>query len=91
MEKAGGHLKYEAKMVIISVPSFDIPKFVMGVKHSKYDSSPQNVHNAFCATNCLCLALLDKIIHDNFGIVEGLVAIVHAFLHCHPEDCVWPL
>lgn len=48
----------------------------MTVNHNKYDPSQNVVSNASCTTNCL--APLAKVIHDNFGIEEGLMTTVHA-------------
>ena len=77
-EKCQGHLKAGAKKVVISAPAKDkeTPTFVMGVNQDTYTADMNVVSNASCTTNCL--APLTKVIHDNFGIVEGLMTTVHA-------------
>jgi len=76
-ESASGHLKNGAKKVILSAPpKDDTPMYVMGVNHTALKSEIQILSNASCTTNCL--APLTKVIHDNFGIVEGLMTTVHA-------------
>ena len=76
-EKAAGHIAAGAKHVVMSAPSKDgTPMFVMGVNNDKYTSDMQFVSNASCTTNCL--APIAKVLHDNFGITDGLMTTVHA-------------
>jgi glyceraldehyde 3-phosphate dehydrogenase len=75
-ESAGAHLAAGARRVVMSAPSKDAtPMFVMGVNHTSY-AGQAIVSNASCTTNCL--APVAKVLHDNFGIVDGLMTTVHA-------------
>lgn len=76
-ESAQPHLDVGAKKVILSAPSKDdTPMFVMGVNHTELTDDVKILSNASCTTNCL--APLAKVLHDNFGIAEGLMTTVHA-------------
>ncbi len=76
-ETTQGHLDAGAKKVVLSAPSKDdTPMFVMGVNHTTYTPDLKVVSNASCTTNCL--APITKVLHDNFGVVEGLMTTVHA-------------
>jgi glyceraldehyde 3-phosphate dehydrogenase len=83
-EDAEKHLQAGAKRVIISAPAKgDVPTFVMGVNHEKYNPSTDKiVSNASCTTNCL--APITKVLLDNFGIEEGLMTTVHAMTASQP-------
>ena len=77
-ELAQKHLDAGAKKVVLSAPAKDdgIPTYVMGVNDEKLAPDQDIVSNASCTTNCL--APLAKVLHDAFGIVEGLMSTVHA-------------
>jgi len=76
-QTAQAHLAAGAKRVVLSAPSKDdTPMFVMGVNHTSYKADMTIVSNASCTTNCL--APLAKVVHDKWGIIEGLMTTVHA-------------
>lgn len=78
-EKAAKHLEAGAKKVVISAPAKgeDIT-IVMGVNEEKYNPKEHHVvSNASCTTNCL--APVAKVLHDNFGIIRGLMNTVHSY------------
>lgn len=73
---ASQHLTAGAKRVVLTAPpKDDTPMFVMGVNHHQY-AGESIVSNASCTTNCL--APIAKVLHDEFGILEGLMTTVHA-------------
>jgi glyceraldehyde 3-phosphate dehydrogenase len=75
----GDHLKAGAKKVIISAPTKDEPDLtvVLGVNDNLLKGSHLCVSNASCTTNCL--APVVKVLHETFGVVEGLMTTVHAY------------
>jgi glyceraldehyde 3-phosphate dehydrogenase len=88
-EKASGHLKAGAKRVLISAPTKSgpeqVPTFCLGVNHEQYDPKSHTVlSNASCTTNCL--APVAKVIHDSFGLEEGLMTTVHAVTATQPTQ-----
>ncbi|MBW4027600.1 type I glyceraldehyde-3-phosphate dehydrogenase [Acidipila rosea] len=78
-EKAKAHLGSSVKKVIISAPATNEDlTVVLGVNDSKYDASKHNViSNASCTTNCL--APVVKVLHENFGIVSGIMTTIHSY------------
>jgi len=77
--KAKAHLGSTVKKVIISAPATneDIT-LVLGVNDSKYNAAKHNViSNASCTTNCL--APVVKVLHENFGIVSGIMTTIHSY------------
>ena len=76
-DTAQAHINAGAKKVVLSAPSKDdTPMFVIGVNHTTLTDDVKIFSNASCTTNCL--APLAKVVHDNFGILEGLMTTVHA-------------
>ncbi|XP_062090355.1 glyceraldehyde-3-phosphate dehydrogenase GAPCP2, chloroplastic-like [Humulus lupulus] len=76
IDKALAHKKGGAKKVVLSAPSADAPMFVVKVNEQTYKPNMDIVSNASCTTNCL--APLAKAVHEEFGILEGLMTTVHA-------------
>ncbi|AVQ22122.1 type I glyceraldehyde-3-phosphate dehydrogenase [Fusobacterium necrophorum subsp. funduliforme] len=77
-EKAEAHIKAGAKKVVISAPATgDLKTVVYNVNHDILDGSETVISGASCTTNCL--APMAKVLHDNFGIVEGLMTTIHAY------------
>ncbi|AGH38617.1 Glyceraldehyde-3-phosphate dehydrogenase [Bibersteinia trehalosi USDA-ARS-USMARC-188] len=75
-ETARKHITAGAKKVVLTGPSKDnTPMFVNGVNFNTY-AGQDIVSNASCTTNCL--APLARVIHETFGIKEGLMTTVHA-------------
>jgi glyceraldehyde 3-phosphate dehydrogenase len=78
-EDASKHIAAGAKKVIITAPAKN-PDFtvVLGVNDDQYVAADHHIiSNASCTTNCLAPAA--KVIHDNFGIVKGLMTTIHAY------------
>ncbi len=75
----GKHLKDSVKKVIMCAPGKDLDgTFVMGINVDQYDNAKHHIiSNASCTTNCL--SPIVKVLHENFGIVNGLMTTVHAY------------
>src|SRR3954463_6414129 len=79
-ENASKHLEAGAQKVIISAPATDPDVTVaIGVNFDEaYDKDQHHViSNASCTTNCL--APVAKVLHDTFGLEQGLMTTVHAY------------
>ncbi|HEX9114205.1 MAG TPA: type I glyceraldehyde-3-phosphate dehydrogenase [Nitrospirota bacterium] len=76
---AGKHITAGAKKVLISAPAKDPDAtFVIGVNEHTYDPARHHIiSNASCTTNCL--APFTKVVHENFGIVHGLMNTIHSY------------
>jgi glyceraldehyde 3-phosphate dehydrogenase len=78
-DKAEKHIKAGAKKVIISAPASSPvdATIVFGVNHNTLKSTDTIISNASCTTNCL--APLAKPLHEQLGIVQGLMTTIHAY------------
>jgi glyceraldehyde 3-phosphate dehydrogenase (phosphorylating) len=76
---AAKHIEAGAKKVIISAPAKEPDVTVaLGVNFESYDRDRhQIISNASCTTNCL--APLAKVLHEAFGIEQGLMTTIHAY------------
>jgi glyceraldehyde 3-phosphate dehydrogenase len=77
-EKASAHLTAGARKVLISAPGTGVDATVVyGVNHGVLKAGDTVVSNASCTTNCL--APLAQVLHQKFGIQQGLMTTVHAY------------
>jgi glyceraldehyde 3-phosphate dehydrogenase len=76
---AKAHLQGSVKKVIISAPATNEDvTVVLGVNEDKYDAAKHSIiSNASCTTNCL--APIVKVLHENFGIVSGIMTTIHSY------------
>jgi glyceraldehyde 3-phosphate dehydrogenase len=77
---AAKHLEAGARKVIISAPAKEPDVTVaLGVNfEDAYDPDSHDIiSNASCTTNCL--APLAKVLHEAFGIEQGLMTTIHAY------------
>jgi glyceraldehyde 3-phosphate dehydrogenase len=77
--KAKAHIDGGATKVIISAPAKNEDvTLVMGVNQDSYDPAAHSIiSNASCTTNCL--GPMAKVLHEEFGIVKGLMTTIHAY------------
>ncbi|HEY1286090.1 MAG TPA: type I glyceraldehyde-3-phosphate dehydrogenase [Solirubrobacterales bacterium] len=79
-EDAAKHLEAGARKVIISAPAKEPDVTVaLGVNFDT-DYDPESHHiisNASCTTNCV--APMAKVLHEAFGIEQGLMTTIHAY------------
>lgn len=73
------HLEAGARKVVLSAPAKDKPDLtvVLGVNDDQLKPEDKCISNASCTTNCL--APIAKVLHESFGIVNGLMTTCHAY------------
>ncbi len=79
MAQVSQHLEAGAGRALLTVPAKDQIDYtvVMGVNEEGLAAEHRVVSNASCTTNCL--APVAKVLHDAFGIREGIINTVHAY------------
>src|SRR5882757_11088039 len=79
-DKAELHItKAGATRVLVSAPAKNPDATIcLGVNDEAYDAQKHFIiSNASCTTNCL--ASMAKVLHDNFGIVNGFMSTIHSY------------
>jgi glyceraldehyde 3-phosphate dehydrogenase len=73
------HLDAGAARVLLTVPAKDEIDYtvVLGVNEEAMEAGHRIVSNASCTTNCL--APMARVLHEEFGILEGVINTVHAY------------
>ncbi len=73
------HIAAGAKKVLLSVPpkGDEVKMVVCGVNDDVLTADDIFISNASCTTNCL--APVAKVLHENFGIVKGLMNTIHSY------------
>ncbi len=79
LETCQKHIDQGAKKVLLSAPpkSEGFKMIVVGVNDQELSNDDIFVSNASCTTNCL--APVAKVLHENFGIVSGLMTTIHSY------------
>ncbi len=87
-DKASLHLTAGAQRVVVSAPTKSteqVPTLCLGVNEKSFDKGKHTVvSNASCTTNCL--APIAKVVHDAFGLEEGLMTTIHAATATQPTQ-----
>ncbi|MEE3234904.1 MAG: type I glyceraldehyde-3-phosphate dehydrogenase [Candidatus Latescibacterota bacterium] len=76
--QAEAHIQAGAKKVVISQPAKgEDLTVVLGVNDDQIEPNHTILSNASCTTNCL--APMAKVLHENFGIVKGMMNTIHSY------------
>ncbi|PIU24223.1 type I glyceraldehyde-3-phosphate dehydrogenase [Candidatus Berkelbacteria bacterium CG08_land_8_20_14_0_20_39_8] len=77
-ELSKAHIRAGARKVVISAPAKDeqTPIYLLGVNEKEYQGE-EIISNASCTTNCIALVI--KVLNDNFGVKQSLMTTVHSY------------